>query len=456
MRSSRIPFILIFTLGCLPTGCAQLPDAQLAVVCYEDDGTPSSEFDGDGIVLTDVAVSSAEGAWAVEIAPWVYDGPDGARGNIYVAGDARVGDAQRFVVARYQEWDGALEADYGDGGVVLSEFPGADSASALDLAIVSGIRSESRIIAVGKARVGAGNRFALASSYYREGGPDVTFGGDGFVLTDFPESTDEAARAVVAAEIEDETFVLVAAGDARVGGGGPSFALARYTADGNLDAGFAGSGRVVTDFPESSQESASSVAIATTDGERAIVAAGGAFIADTYRIALARYTWDGALDPDFGAGGRLLVEVPGTTTSYAHALVVDEEGRILVAGTAKQDGADRFLLARFLADGTPDPAFATAGFALTDFPGATGEEAYGLALDRQDRILLAGRAFVDGGWRFAVARYTSGGVLDPAFSGDGLVLTDLPTRHELARDIAVDMRPLPDRLVCAVGEAGGE
>ncbi|HSG38586.1 MAG TPA: hypothetical protein VLE27_03015, partial [Thermoanaerobaculia bacterium] len=290
---------------------------------------------------------------------------------------------------------------------------------------------------------------------FREGGPDVEFGGDGYVLTDFPESTDEAARAVVAAVMEDFSFVVVAAGDARVGGG-PSFALARYTADGNLDAGFAGGGRLVTDFPESTQESASSVAIATVDDERVIVAAGGAFIADTYRIALARYTWDGALDPTFGDGGRLLVEVPGTTTSYAHALAVDEEGRILVAGTAKRDGADRFLLARFLADGTPDPAFATAGFALTDFPGATGEEAYGLALDRQDRILLAGRAFVDGGWRFAVARYTSGGVLDRAFSGDGLVTTDLPTRHEVARDIAVDTRPLPGRLVCAAGEAGGE
>jgi hypothetical protein len=45
----------------------------------------------------------------------------------------------------------------------------------------------------------------------------------------------------------------------------------------------------------------------------------------------------------------------------------------------------------------------------------------------------------------------------PGFlSGDGRVLTDLPTPHELARDIAVDMRPLPDRLVCVAGEAGGE
>jgi hypothetical protein len=63
------------------------------------------------------------------------------------------------------------------------------------------------------------------------------------------------------------------------------FALARYNADGSLDAIFSGDGKVTTDFA-GDEDQARAVAI-QTDGK--IVAAGGAVVSGTRDFALARY-----------------------------------------------------------------------------------------------------------------------------------------------------------------------
>jgi uncharacterized delta-60 repeat protein len=438
-------------------GCTLIPSARLALVCYDETGALAATFNG-GFVIYDIPGSDMETAFAADIAPQAYaGGADDERpweGSLAVAGDAGSRGERRFLVARFQEDNGNLEdLHFAGDGIVLTDFPGTGSASALALDIGSNSpHVQSRIVVAGKALVGDGHRFAVAV-YYWSGGLASDFDGDGRVLTSFPGADDAVARAVAFVPIDDN-FRIVVGGDARFAGN-RRFAIARYSADGRLDANFDGDGRVITDFPESSTGSIGDLAVVEVGDDLRIVAAGHASSNDHYRIALARYHWDGSLDATFGSGGRVLVDIPGSDSSSAHAVQVDGAGRVLIAGGARDaDGDDRFVVARFTADGSLDPDFGSAGFVVTSFPGATGAMAHGMDLDREGRILVAGQAFADG-WRFAVARFLPNGSLDPSFDGDGRVLTDLPTHNEMAHDIAYDRRPLTNRLVCAVGQAGG-
>ena len=145
---------------------------------------------------------------------------------------------------------------------------------------------------------------------------------------------------------------------------------------------------------------------------------------------------------------------PGSDGSYAQAVQVDDRGRIVVAGVARDaEGNSRFMVARFTTEGVPDLNFGGAGFSTIDFPGAIGALAHGMDIDSEGRILVAGQAFADG-WKFAVARFLADGTLDSAFDGDGRVLTDLPTHNEIAFDITFDRRGRINYLVCAAGQAG--
>src|SRR5688572_14896726 len=82
---------------------------------------------------------------------------------------------------------------------------------------------------------------------------------------------------------------------------------------------------------------------------------------------------------------------------------------------------DRMLLdAGFL-----DPTFGTGGRVLTDFGGALGDAARGVATQAGDKLVVAGTAAggADGRGDFALARYLATGALDTTFGTGGRVLT---------------------------------
>jgi uncharacterized delta-60 repeat protein len=85
------------------------------------------------------------------------------------------------------------------------------------------------------------------------------------------------------------------------------FVLARYNADGSLDATFDGDGKVSTDL--GAWDLADSVVI-QTDGK--IIAAGSAGTGGNppvaYDFALARYNPDGSLDSTFDGDGKVLTD----------------------------------------------------------------------------------------------------------------------------------------------------
>ena len=101
---------------------------------------------------------------------------------------------------------------------------------------------------------------------------------------------------------------------------------------------------------------------------------------------------DGSLDTTFDADGTVTTSF-GAGSSLAEDLVVDTKGRIVVVGNATGSNLD-FAVARYRTDGSLDPFFdgdsgTGDGKVLVPF-GAANETAFGVALEADGDIVLAG------------------------------------------------------------------
>ncbi len=290
------------------------------------------------------------------------------------------------------------------------------------------LQPDGKIVAAGFLFDETANLDFAVARYEADGSLDATFDLDGKARTDF-FGLDDIANAV--ALQPDGKIVL--AGTARVGFD-LSIALARYNASGSLDTGFGVGGKaIVAGFTGI----AYGVAI-QPDGK--ILVAGSHF-------AAVRFNPDGSLDAGFGKGGKVVVEGFG-----ANALTLQPDGKIVVVGvinTASGTGDD-FAVLRFDSDGSPDKSFGSGGVVATDFFGH-GDLARAVALQPDGRIVVGGGAADSAGSHFAVARYNTDGSLDTSFGGDGRQTTDLSGFDELVFGVAVQS----DGRIVAAGFAFG-
>jgi uncharacterized delta-60 repeat protein len=208
-----------------------------------------------------------------------------------------------------------------------------------------------------------------------------------------------------------------------------SFLVARYKANGHPDHSFDQSGF--------SDPNASALSVAVDSHHRPVVA-GYTKAAAATDVHLARFKWNGALDPSFGAAGTVTTDF-GTESDYAASVGIDSGGRIVVGG-----GGDRFELARYQPDGTLDPSFGSDGKVMTDFGDRSRLNA--IAIDAHNRIVAAGAAANND---FALARYKPNGKLDRSFSNNGKVTGPLRTDTGVGF-VGIDAR----RRIVAVGCGG--
>ena len=236
-------------------------------------------------------------------------------------------------------------------------------------------------------------------------------------------------------------------------GGRYKFALVRFDTNNVLDTSFGDNGRVLTQISTTSSpdpyEGITALGI-QSDGK--IVAAG--FAEDTVNVsfALARYNPDGSLDTSFGTNGKVFTDFSSQT--QINGMVIQPDGKILVAGAyVYVTGNWDFLLARYETNGTLDATFGNGGTVDTPIGGAQG-----LILQSDGTFVVAGNQYYNGlNSEFAVARYTTNGVLDTTFGGAGEVFTPI-TGNDYAMAVRLQLGnntiQNPDKLVVA-GYTGG-
>lgn len=329
-----------------------------ALARYTEDGELDPSF-GGGTVVTDFRSTAAEYALALRT---------DNHNRIILAGRA---DGY-MALARYNP-DGTLDTSFDRDGKVLTNFRSTEHESAQAIAIDRAGR-----IIVGGSAGSDGDYFALAR-YDVDGSLDASFHHDGKVLTDFRSGRTEIGRALAI----DHGGRIVLGGWARIDPASSvrQFALARYTADGELDTTFDRDGKVLTDFRSTEDEWIDALAI---DRAGRIVVGGAA----GDKFALARYLNDGSLDTSFHHDGKVVTDFRSTRREKIAALVLDHLGRIVVAGAADR----KFALARYTEDGDLDTSFDRDGKVLTDFRSSSNEGASAVAIDHQGRIVAGGYA----------------------------------------------------------------
>jgi len=257
---------------------------------------------------------------------------------------------------------------------------------------------------------------------------DDTFGYHGKVTTRIGEESQASAAA------QQKDGKIVVAGWTRTGDD-YDFAVARYRRNGALDLGFGQRGLVTTDF--GGWDLAAALKL-QRDGK--ILVAGEAQAGTKGQFAIARYTRRGSLDRAFGSGGKVTAPV-----GSAEAMVLQPDGKIVIAGGWYGD----FLLSRFMPDGSLDSTFGTGGIARMTFPHQYSD-VYGLALQRDGRLVTVGVNGEHEVAQWAIARFLRDGLPDPSFGTGGKVtLFDEALSNSAASGVALQR----DGRILVVGSA---
>lgn len=156
---------------------------------------------------------------------------------------------------------------------------------------------------------------------------------------------------------------VVSVGGMAAGGAGrtPLFGIGRVTSAGQADSGFGDGGFTTTDFGAPAHDGAQ-------QGRRPLVARPGGWIVGgttASDFGLVGFTSAGALDPSFGRGGKVELNVDGNKTrDVLTDLVPLRGGRFLAVGQTELRSAragSKLLLAAVTADGKPVSSFGKHG-----------------------------------------------------------------------------------------------
>jgi uncharacterized delta-60 repeat protein len=316
-----------------------------------------------------------------------------------------------LLVMRYLP-NGALDTTFGVGGIAKLLNP-QFAVRGTSVAI----QADGKIIAAGWADTSPFEDFMLAR-LTASGALDPTFGGDGFVTTDFQGGPDKFFTVLIQPDGK-----IVAAGRAWI----PNdfdFATARYNPDGSPDATFGGDGKVFNHF--GGDEACFDIAL-QADGKLLIAGGdiGSPFIDSDFEMA--RLNTNGTLDGSFSGDGELTIGF-GQSYETVAAVAIQPDGKIVVAGddspiVGYQASAVHALVARCNANGTLDGSFSGDGKLKID--GLSGG-IRDLAVQPDGRIMVLGwHESPDGDYKVTLYRLDPDGSMDLTFDGDGNLLVDL-------------------------------
>lgn len=258
-----------------------------------------------------------------------------------------------------------------------------------------------------------------------------------------------------------QSILLEGGGNRIVAGGtadGPNFvdgfAIMRMNPDGSLDPSFAINGSGINQFTSNGVAVPSGITAIAFQPDGRIIAA-GVIDANTRVIAVVRYNFNGqGIDSTFGNNGAFILGF-SPADAVVNEIVVQTDGKIILAGSVGQTGARNFLVARLNANGLIDATFGGngTGFTTTDFNGGDDEANSVLQIQPEGgQIYVAGFSATNGA-RCAMARYTLQGLLDTSFGTGGRVITD-PTPGQIDFIYKILRQPSDNKIV-AIGTTGG-
>jgi len=356
---------------------------------------------------------------------------------------------------------GDLDPSFGDGGILVSRVDerAADEGGEFEdvLALPGG-----KVLAVGttyrKKRDGARRRpvTRVLVARFRPGGRlDRTFSDNGIVLINTPERDEGQA---LAAAPNGKILVGIRSGHGDQYGSMVQVSVARLWANGKLDRTFAGDGIALSRFGE--RASTNELVDLTADSAGRPVAVGK--FQEDYEygsaedVSVLRLTPNGRHDSSFSGNGKLVLSLQGFARGehgdiglYSEGptgVAIDRQNRVVIAG----DGAEFppgspatgvYGLVRLTPAGALDETFSEDGWLTESEPRFLTT---GVTAVENDELLVGGGEPGD----FGVLRFSADGTPDSGFGEDGLA------RAGLTGVTATGFGQAPDGALVVGGHTG--
>ncbi len=208
------------------------------------------------------------------------------------------------------------------------------------------------------------------------------------------------------------------------------FALIRLTPNGKIDTDFGDNGRLTTGVGALADWGWSSA----LQSDEKIIIAGWSNNGTANDFSAVRITQSGTLDSSFDGDGKRLIDL-GASDDYGHVVELQDDGKILIAGTKVSNIGNSIAVTRINQDGSLDTLFGVGGIAETSVRSGNG---YGMAIQPDGKIVVVGNIFSNDidSIDFSVVRFNSNGSLDLAFGNLGKVTTPVGTSSDWAHSVA--------------------
>ena len=288
----------------------------MALTRFNSNGSLDTTFDGDGIAV--LVLPDNQEIFDIAIQP---------DGKIIVGGNTgNFPTFQDFMVVRFNA-NGTPDASFGPTGigVIQTSFNIIDSCSSVAL------QTDGKIVAGGLAGDFSSTDFALIR-ITATGSLDTTFDTDGKLTTSLRHQ-DFLNKVLIQPDGK-----IIATGNARNTGQDVDTVVVRYNPSGALDTSFDGDGIATTNDAPFDETTAAAL---QPDGKIIVTQR-----RDLNNSALIRFNPNGSLDTSFHGDGLFIFPASTHTNTFARAIAIQPDGKIIISGS---QGPDIFL-SRLLGD----------------------------------------------------------------------------------------------------------
>ena len=325
-----------------------------------------------------------------------------------------------FTVIHLDAQYGKLDKDLDSDGILTYSF---NDSTSYAVGVTS--QSDGKIVLAGYGFNGTDLDFAMVR-FFPDGTPDNTFGDNGKVLTDF--HNDDLCSSMLVQP--DGKIVLVGSTNSY-----NSWAIARYTKDGQPDMTFSGDGKDTAGYGISSDYGPDAVLL--PNGK--IVIAGVDYHNGKYYCSLVMYNSDGTLDDSFHPDND-------TLNAEINAVTLSKNGNLLTTGyISNPDTYQDFVVGSYTQEGLPDGNFSFDGKASTNI--SVTDVSCDIGLQSDGKIVCAGYVYNVATFHTCLVRYNTDGSLDESFGDNGTVLM-FPDNSQLEESINLLIQP-DDKIICS-------